>query len=95
MSDVINKAVEALSAKIDGDFDGKVKFDISGEGQIMIDGDGVRAGDEEAECTMSADAETFQAILAGDLNPTTAFMTGKLTVDGDMGTAMKLGSALS
>ncbi len=95
MSNVINKAVEELSAKIDGGFDGTVKFDISGEGQIMIDSDGVRAGDEEAECTMSADAETFQAILAGDLNPTTAFMTGKLTVDGDMGAAMKLGSALS
>ena len=33
-------------------------------------------------------------ILSGDLNPTAAFMGGKLTVDGDMGTAMKLGSVL-
>jgi len=44
---------------------------------------------------MSADAETFEAILDGDLNPTSAFMTGKLTVDGDMGQAMKLGAVLS
>jgi putative sterol carrier protein len=37
----------------------------------------------------------FKAILDGELNPTTAFMTGKLSVDGSMGLAMKLGSALS
>lgn len=95
MSDVVNKAVEALSAKMDSGFDGSVKFMIEGEGAIMVDGDGVRAGDEEADCTMTADAETFEAILDGDLNPTAAFMSGKLSVDGDMGTAMKLGSVLS
>lgn len=95
MSDVINKAVEALSAKLDGGFDGSVKFVIEDEGAIMVDSDGVRAGDDEAECTMTADTETFDAILSGDLNPTAAFMTGKLTVDGDMGAAMKLGSVLS
>ncbi len=95
MSDVITKAVEALSAKLEGGFDGSVKFDIAGEGAIMVDSAGVRAGDEDAECTMSADAETFEAILGGDLNPTAAFMSGKLSVDGDMGQAMKLGAVLS
>ncbi|MEM6408695.1 MAG: SCP2 sterol-binding domain-containing protein [Pseudomonadota bacterium] len=95
MSDVISKAVEALQAKMDGGFDGSVKFDIAGEGTIMVDSAGVRAGDEDAECTLSADAETFEAILDGDLNPTAAFMSGKLAVDGDMGQAMKLGSVLS
>ncbi|MCY4179290.1 MAG: SCP2 sterol-binding domain-containing protein [Litoreibacter sp.] len=95
MSDVISKAVEALQAKMDGGFDGSVKFDIAGEGAIMVDSSGVRAGEEDAECTLSADAETFEAILDGDLNPTAAFMSGKLAVDGDMGQAMKLGSVLS
>ncbi len=95
MSDVVTKAVEALSGKLDGGFDGSVKFVIEDEGAIMVDGDGVRAGDDEADCTMTADAETFAAILEGDLNPTAAFMSGKLSVDGDMGTAMKLGSVLS
>ena len=94
MSDVITQAVTALSAKMDGGFDGSVKFVIEGEGAIMVDGNGVRAGDEEAECTMTADADTFESILDGDLNPTAAFMSGKLSVDGDMGTAMKLGSVL-
>lgn len=95
MSDVITAAVAALSEKLGGGFDGSVKFDIAGEGVIMVDQNGVRAADEDAECTMSADAETFQSILEGDLNPTAAFMSGKLAVDGDMSTAMKLGSALS
>ena len=34
-------------------------------------------------------------ILAGDLNPTAAFMSGKLAVDGDMGAAMRLGGLLA
>jgi putative sterol carrier protein len=70
------------------------KFVITGEGALVIDGDGVRAADDEADVTLTASAEDFQAMLSGDLNPTTAFMTGKLSVDGDMGKAMALGSVL-
>jgi len=44
---------------------------------------------------LTADAETFQGIFAGSVNPTAAFMMGKLTVDGDMGLAMQLGAVLS
>ncbi|MEE9428084.1 MAG: SCP2 sterol-binding domain-containing protein [Paracoccaceae bacterium] len=95
MSDVIESAVKALNEKIDGGFDGVAKFAIEGEGAIMIDGEGARAGDDEAEVTLSADSDTFQAILSGDLNATSAFMTGKLTVDGDMGKAMQLGAVLT
>lgn len=93
MSDIINDAVTQLSAKI-GTFDGSVKFVIPGEGSIMVDQAGVREGDDDAECTMTADAETFKGILDGDVNATSAFMSGKLAVDGDMGTAMKLGTQL-
>jgi putative sterol carrier protein len=95
MSEVIEKAVKAVQARIGGGFDGTVKFVIEDEGSIMIDEDGVRAGDEASECTLTADRETFQGIMEGDVNPTTAFMSGKLKLDGDMGTAMKLGAALS
>ncbi len=95
MSDVINQAVSALNEKLSGGFDGVAKFVIEGEGAIMLDGDGVREADEEAEVTLTASADTFQQILEGELDPTSAFMSGKLTLDGDMGMAMKLGSALS
>lgn len=93
MSDVIAAAVAVLSEKVQG-FDGVAKFVIAGEGSIVIDADGVREGDDEADVTLSADADVFKAILDGDMNPTAAFMQGKLTVDGNMGLAMKLGSVL-
>ena len=95
MSDIVNQAVEVLNEKVAGaGFDGTAKFDIAGEGAVLIDSDGARASDEEADVTLSADAETFQAILEGEMNPTSAFMSGKLTVDGDMGMAMKLATVL-
>lgn len=96
MSEIVEQAVAVLSEKMGGaGFDGVAKLDIEGEGALMIDADGARAGDDEADVTLRASAETFQAILAGELNPTGAFMTGKLAVDGDMGMAMKLGTVLS
>ncbi len=95
MSEIIDAAVKALNEKMEGGFEGSAKFVIEGEGTVMIGPDGARAGDEEADVTLTADAETFQAMLEGELNPTAAFMSGKLTVDGDMGLAMQLGSALT
>lgn len=96
MSDVITSAVNALNEKMTGGFNaGTAKFVIAGEGSIIIDGDGARASDDEAGVTLSADADTFQSILEGDLDATSAFMQGKLSVDGDMGLAMQLGSILA
>ncbi|MFW2588306.1 SCP2 sterol-binding domain-containing protein [Sagittula sp. SSi028] len=96
MSDVVNAAVTALQSKMNGEsFDGTAKFVIEGEGALVIDGSDVRAGDEETDVTLTSDQETFEAILSGDLNPTAAFMGGKLTIDGDMSKAMALGGVLS
>ena len=94
MSDFLEQAAAELNSKIT-DFDGTAKFAIEGTGAIMLSSDGARVADEEADVTMTADADTFQAIFAGEMNPTSAFMTGKLTIDGDMGMAMKLASALA
>lgn len=95
MSDVVKAAVAALKDKLAGGIPGTAKFVIEGEGAVIIDGNGVRAGDDAAaDVTLTADRETFQGILSGDVNPTAAFMQGKLAVDGDMGLAMQLGAAL-
>lgn len=93
---MIDEAVAALSAKLTGGFDGSAKFVIEGEGAVIVDGGGVRAAsdNDDADVTMTASVDTFQGILSGDVNPAMAFMSGKLKLDGDMGTAMRLGSAL-
>ena len=96
MSDVITAAVAALQGKMAGGVSaGLAKYVMTGDGALMIDADGARAGDEEADVTLTASTEVFRAILEGEMNPTAAFMTGKLTVDGSMGLAMQLGAALA
>ena len=95
MSDMIAEAVEALDAKAKASgLSETVKFNIEGEGAVVIDSTGARASDEEADLTVTADAETFQGMLDGTLDSTSAFMMGKITIDGDMGLAMKLGTIL-
>lgn len=91
MSEYLEAAAEKLREKLDGQgFTGSVKFDVEGEGAIVADGDGVRLGDEDAELTISGDLDTFRDLFDGSLDPTSAFMTGKIKIDGDMGAAMKL-----
>jgi putative sterol carrier protein len=69
-------------------------FDIEGAGKWKVDvHDGdvtVTEGGEEADAVISASDETFTKIANGEQNPTSAYMTGKLKVKGDMGAAMKL-----
>ena len=55
------------------------------DGAVTVD-----EGDTGGDCTISTSAEVFERILAGEQNPTAAYMTGKLKVKGDMGAAMKL-----
>jgi putative sterol carrier protein len=93
MSDLVTQAAAVLAQKIPS-FDGVAKFVFKGEGSLMLGPDGVRVADEAADVTLTADAAVFKAILDGDMNPTMAFMTGKLSVDGNMGLAMQLGSRL-
>lgn len=95
MSDVVTAAVAALNEKIGTSFDGLAKFVINGEGSVMIDSDGARAGDEDADVTLTADADVFQSLLEGEMDATMAFMGGKLSVDGDMGLALKLAATLN
>jgi putative sterol carrier protein len=69
-------------------------FDIEGAGTWKVDvQDGsvsVTEGGGDADATISSSEETFGQIASGDLNATTAYMTGKLKIKGDMGAAMKL-----
>jgi putative sterol carrier protein len=70
-------------------------FEVEGAGSWLVtvqDGSiGVTQGDGgDPDCTISATEENFMKIVRGEQNPTTAYMTGKLKIKGDMGAAMKL-----
>jgi putative sterol carrier protein len=69
-------------------------FDVEGVGAWTVRvADGtvtVAEGAEDADCTISASEETLTRIVNGEQNPTTAYMTGKLKIAGDMGAALKL-----
>ncbi len=96
MSEFLSRAAEELNQKLaDGSFSGSAKFVISGEGAVVLDASGARIADEETDVTLTADMDTFRAIFEGEMNPTSAFMSGKLSVDGDMGMAMQLASVLA
>jgi putative sterol carrier protein len=88
-------ATKADPAKLAG-MTNSYLFDIEGEGQWFVSvQDGALsvnegAGDAAADATISTSGETFEKIVAGEQNPTTAYMTGKLKIKGDMGAAMKL-----
>ena len=95
MSEALQAAVAALKEKFaSADFEGTVKFDVEDEGVILVTDGEVGMGDGEADVTISAALDTFREIFDGELSPTTAYMTGRMRIEGDMGLAMKLSQVL-
>jgi len=106
MSEVA-KVFEEMNGNMNADKAGKINstylFDITGEGKWFADltkGEGPwiteAADDADAKCTITvAKGEDWVAIATGKMNPTAAFMQGKLKVKGDMSLAMKLQGLLS
>lgn len=91
----IQSIAQTISRRMAGSgFDRSVKVNLAGAGSVLIDGESVTVGDGDAECTVTVSAEDFSDIASGDLSPTTAFMTGKMKIDGDMGAAMALAQVL-
>ncbi|MCY6379170.1 SCP2 sterol-binding domain-containing protein [Hoeflea prorocentri] len=77
-----------------GSFDSVVKFNCGDDGVLVVDNQTVSTEDQEADCTIGISLEDLQSIVAGELDPTGAFMQGKLQIEGDMSVAMKLGQVL-
>lgn len=94
LSDVTNRVQAALASGVN--FDKTVKFDFGSVGKLFIDGAAKQAtnDDKPADATVSVDFEDFKKLAQGALDPTMAFMSGKLKVAGDMGVVMKLQSIL-
>jgi putative sterol carrier protein len=70
-----------------------IKIDFGAdEGVVFMDGANslVSDADNPADTTIKVSWEDFQSLASGALDGMTAFMTGKLKVEGDMGNAMQL-----
>jgi sterol carrier protein 2 len=101
------KVFEDMNARINDEKAKKINstylFDIGGEGGGKWFADLTRSEppyieqkDAEAKCTITvAKAEDWVSIATGKMNPTSAFMQGKIKVKGDMSLAMKLQTLLS
>lgn len=91
----LDAIAEKIRAKVsDSGFDKSVKFDLGADGVLVIDGQTVSTEDAPADCTITLSKDNFESLIAGDLNPTMAFMTGKLKVAGDMTIAMQLSQVI-
>jgi putative sterol carrier protein len=87
--------VKSIAANHGGKLNAKTNFKFD-EGVIHLDDTVsptlVSNDDSEANCSLVMSLNNFEKILNGDLNPMMAFMTGKMKIEGDKGTAMKLSS---
>lgn len=72
-----------------------ITFDLKGDGFIHVDGASVTNEDKPADVTITVAKEDLEDMAQGRLDPTMAFMSGKLKIAGDMGVAMKLAPLLA
>jgi putative sterol carrier protein len=96
----LQSVTETIKSRVgdDAGLGATLKFDTGADGVIFIDGrsqpNTVSNDNRDADCTIGVALGDLEAMMAGDLAPTTAFMSGKLRVEGDMGVAMKLQSLM-
>lgn len=76
----------------------RVKFDINDLGIILWDGTETPAKfsheDEDSDATVGLNSDNLEKLMSGNLDPTLAFMTGKIKVSGSKGVVMKLSNML-
>jgi putative sterol carrier protein len=75
----------------------RVKLDFGDEGTVMLDGTAQNVTEEDgpADTTIKVAWADWEAMSEGKLDGMTAFMQGKLKVEGDMSNAMQLQGVLA
>jgi putative sterol carrier protein len=75
----------------------RIKLDFRDEGVVLLDGQNgaVTQEDGPADTTISTSWADFEKLESGQLDPMSAFIAGKLRIDGDMANAMQLATLLS
>ncbi len=69
-------------------------LDLGEAGVIHADDGTVGNADGPADCRVSISTDDLDALIGGSLDPTMAYMSGQLRVDGDMTLALQLAAAL-
>lgn len=97
-SEELRPVIERLGSLVgpNSGLGGTLKLDFGAPGSVLIDGKStpntVTDGEgKSADCTIHVSLENFRRISTRELDPLTAFMSGKVRVAGDMGLAMRLG----
>ena len=76
----------------------RILFDLGIDGVIFWDGTQTPAvidnTPREAETTITMSSADLDSLIAGGLNPTMAYMTGRLKIQGSMGVALKMSQLL-
>ncbi|WP_075981675.1 SCP2 sterol-binding domain-containing protein [Bacillus massilinigeriensis] len=92
----INESPEGISGvnvtyqfNLSGEEAGVYQLKFAEQTGKLIEGE-----NEKANCTLKLSDKNFLKLINGTLNPTTAFMMGKVKIEGDLGLAMKLQSIL-
>ena len=91
----LQEIADQIKSKAAGSgFGRSVKFDLGDDGAVLVNGETVSTDGGDAECTIALSKDDMESIMSGDLDATSAFMQGKLKVDGDMSVAMQLSQVL-
>lgn len=92
----LDECTQAIRTKVGDDcgLAATLKFDCGADGCVYIDGkstpNSVSNASDNADCNITITLDNLGAMVQGDLEPATAFMTGKLKVSGDMSVALRL-----
>ena len=75
----------------------RVKIDFGDQGAVMLDGAASQVSEDsgDADTTIKVSWDDWQQLAAGQMDGMTAFMMGKLKVEGDMSNAMQLQGVLA
>lgn len=71
-----------------------IKFDCGDDGSITLADGTAHLDGRDADCTIRISEPNLAKLIAGQLNPMTAFALGKIKVSGDMSVALKLSQLL-
>ncbi len=97
----LEKIIDGLKQRIGEDcgLGSVVKFDFGEQGTVTLDAtqipNQVSESGTEPDCTMVISMDDFMAMADGSLDGVSAFMTGRLKVQGDIGIAMKLAAVMT